>query len=80
LGTRLFERAKATGKLRPDVTFLDVSFLLELIAKSSLGSPERTAELRQRQLAVVVDGLGAVEAEPLPGAPPTWDEQRRRWG
>jgi AcrR family transcriptional regulator len=80
LGTRLFERAKATGKLRPEVTFLDVSFLLELIAKSSLGSPERTAELRQRQLAVVVDGLGAVQAEPLPGAPPTWDEQRRRWG
>jgi AcrR family transcriptional regulator len=80
LGTQLFERARATGKLRADVTFMDVSFLLELIAKSSLDSPERTSELRQRQLAIVIDGLAAVHAEPLPGAPPTWHEQQRRWG
>jgi AcrR family transcriptional regulator len=80
LGTQLFERARATGKLRPDVTFLDISYLLELIAKSSLDTPQRTAELRQRQLAVVIDGLAAVHAEPLPGTSPTWDEQRRRWG
>jgi hypothetical protein len=40
LGTQLIERARATGKLRADVTFMDVSFLLELIAKScwTLGS------------------------------------------
>ena len=72
LGTQLFERARATGKLRADVTFMDVSFLLELIAKSSLDTPERTAELRQRQLAILIDGLAAVHAEPLPGASPTW--------
>jgi AcrR family transcriptional regulator len=80
LGTQLFQRARGTGKLRADVTFLDVSFLLELIAKSSLDTPERTAELRQRQLAILIDGLAAVHAEPLPGASPTWHEQRRRWG
>jgi AcrR family transcriptional regulator len=80
LGTQLFQRAKGTGKLRADVTFMDVSFLLELIAKSSLDTPERTAELRQRQLAILIDGLAAVHAEPLPGASPTWHEQRRRWG
>lgn len=80
LGTQLFDRARATGKLRADVTFLDVSYLLELIARSSLDTRQRTAELRQRQLAVVIDGLAAVHAEPLPGTSPTWDEQRRRWG
>ncbi len=80
LGTQLFERARATGKLRADVTFLDVSFLLELIAKSSLATPQRTAELRQRQLAIFIDGLAAVHAEPLPGTSPIWHEQRSRWG
>lgn len=80
LGTQLFQRARGTGKLRADVTFMDVSFLLELIAKSSLDTPERTAELRQRQLAILIDGLAAVHAEPLPGTSPTWHEQRRRWG
>ncbi|MBJ8345963.1 TetR/AcrR family transcriptional regulator [Antrihabitans sp. YC2-6] len=79
LGVALFEKVSATGKLRAGVTFLDVSYLLELIAKSTLGGPARTAELRMRQLAIIVDGLRADGHDPLPGSAPTWAEQTARW-
>ena len=57
LGTELFERARASGQLRPDVTWLDVEYLMELLARVQLGDASRTAELRQRHLAVILDGL-----------------------
>jgi AcrR family transcriptional regulator len=79
LGDELFERARATGLLRDDVTFLDVGFLLELLADVKLGDADRTAELRQRQLAVIIDGLRSGQHAPLPGKPPTWQEQTERW-
>ena len=37
LGTELFERARASGQLRPDVTWLDVEYLMELLARVQLG-------------------------------------------
>lgn len=79
LGAELFERTRASGAMRDGVTFLDVSYLLELIARSALGSPERTAELRRRQLAVIIDGIKSANTSPLPGQSPTWDEQTARW-
>ena len=79
LGEALFERAQEAKALRPDVTFLDVAFLLEAIATTRLGDPGRTAELRQRQLALIIDGLRSVDSEGLPGSSPTWDEQDARW-
>ena len=79
LGIELFERARATGLLRDDVTYLDVEFLLEFLAGVKLGGAGRTAELRQRHLAVVIDGLRAGGRTPLPGRPPTWEEQTQRW-
>jgi AcrR family transcriptional regulator len=77
--TELFERVKRTGALRPGLTFLDVAFLLELLAKTKLGNQARTAELKQRQLAIIIDGLRAEGASELPGMPPTWREQESRW-
>ena len=65
--------------LRRGLTFLDVAFLLELLAKTRLGDAARTAELRQRQLAIIIDGLSARGAAELPGAPPSWEEQASRW-
>jgi AcrR family transcriptional regulator len=53
----LFERVQRTGALRPGLTFLDVGFLLELLARTKLGDTARTAELKQRQLAIIIDGL-----------------------
>ena len=79
LGIELFERVRATGLLRDDVTYLDVEFLLEFLAGAKLGGGAGTAELRQRHLAVVIDGLRAPGRTPLPGQPPTWEEQTQRW-
>src|SRR5215813_13511458 len=79
LGIELFERVRAAGLLRDDVTYLDVEFLLEFLASVKLGNASRTAELRQRHLAVVIDGLRAGGRTPLPGQPPTWEEQTQRW-
>lgn len=79
LGTTLFERARATGRLRPDITWLDVEYLLEYLARVQLGDASRTAELRQRHLAVIIDGLGSALPTPLRGKPPTWEEQTQRW-
>lgn len=86
LGTRLqavaeevFQRARASGVMRTDVTLLDVSFLLEAIAQVRLGGPERTAELRQRLLALVIDSLRSGATSLLPGKAPTWEEQNQRW-
>ncbi len=79
LAIELFERVRATGVLRGDVTYLDVEFLLEFLASVKLGNASRTAELRQRHLAVVIDGLRTGGRTPLPGEPPTWEEQTQRW-
>jgi AcrR family transcriptional regulator len=79
LAIELFERVRAAGLLRDDVTYLDVEFLLEFLAAVKLGNASRTAELRQRHLAVVIDGLRAPGRTPLPGQPPTWEEQTQRW-
>jgi len=37
LGTELFERARAAGRLRGDITWLDVEYLLEFLARVKLG-------------------------------------------
>ena len=79
LAIELFERVRATGLLRDDVTYLDIEFLLEFLASVRLGNASRTAELRQRHLSVIIDGLRAGGRTPLPGRPPTWEEQTQRW-
>lgn len=79
LGTELLRRAQAAGVVRADVTFLDVGYLLELLSMLRVGDAERTAALRQRHLALIIDGLRAGSPTPLPGGPPTSEEQARRW-
>jgi hypothetical protein len=49
------------------------------LAKTRLGDTARTAELRQRQLAIIIDGQSARGAGELPGTPPSWQEQVSRW-
>jgi hypothetical protein len=79
LGTKLFDRAKATTRLRWGVTFLDLAYLLEQVSSLRSADPARTAELRQRYLTVIIDGVSAPEAPRVPGRAPTWDEQQARW-
>jgi AcrR family transcriptional regulator len=79
LSVQLFDRVRGTGILRPDITYLDIEYLLEFLASVKLGGAERTAELRQRHLSVIIDGLRCGQPTPLPGHPPTWEEQTGRW-
>jgi hypothetical protein len=68
-----------TGALRSDVTHLDIDVLLESLATIKLGNAERSAELRQRHLIVIIDGLSSAHPTPLPGKSPSWEEQSARW-
>ena len=79
LSIELVERVRATGALRADITHLDIDFLLEFLAAVKLGGAERSAELRQRHLTVIIDGLRSDHPTPLPGQSPTWEEQTARW-
>lgn len=79
LGTRLVRRTAAAGALRPGITYVDINLLLELVSTTQVGNPERNAELRQRYLAVIVDGISSRADGALPKRPPTWVEQTARW-
>jgi AcrR family transcriptional regulator len=81
LNVALFERTRAAGVIRPDITVADLGLIFEQIAAVAYGaSPERTATLRQRSLALVMEGL---RADPptidLPGPTVTDDEFAARW-
>ena len=65
--------------LRPGVGAHDLSIVTELVASVKEPGAGRTRELRQRYLAVILDGLRAGHREPLPATPPTWQEISGRW-
>ena len=73
----LFDRV--SGVLRPDVDVHDISVVLEMVAAIKASGRERTRQLRQRYLAVILDGLRARDGEPLAGPSPTWREHSGRW-
>lgn len=77
LSAELFERFAPV--LRPGVEVHDLSLVFELVAAIKLGDPERNAQLRDRYLAAILDGLRAENQEPLPGPPPSWTEINARW-
>ncbi|MER5321849.1 TetR/AcrR family transcriptional regulator [Streptosporangium roseum] len=79
LAERVFDRAARTGALRPDVNVADTSLIFEQLAALHLGDEERTAQIRRRYLALMLDALRLASAPPLPGPPPTAEEVTRRW-
>jgi AcrR family transcriptional regulator len=84
LATRLVDRAHAAGRLRADVVAEDLGYVLEACAATRVAEPERTRRLRQRYLALLLDGMAAdpatdTRADPLPGPPPQPDELNQRW-
>jgi AcrR family transcriptional regulator len=79
LSEELFKRARGSGAMRRDATLLDVGFMLEGIAQVKLGDARRTAELRQRLVALLIDSLRAGAITRLPGRAPSWEEQNARW-
>jgi AcrR family transcriptional regulator len=81
LHEQIVERAHGNGKLRPDVTALDVSWLIEQFARTAppAGAAGEDRMVHERLLAIAIDGLYARRSRPLPGRPPTVAHYVRRW-
>jgi AcrR family transcriptional regulator len=79
LNQRLFERALAAGVIRPDLDVNDLSMVFEQLAAVRLGDEGRTAQLRHRYLALLLEAMHGPPTAPLPGPPPTWRELAGRW-
>jgi AcrR family transcriptional regulator len=79
LNLQLFDRTKAAGVLRPDIAATDMAVIFEQLAAVRLGDPQRTARLRHRYLALVLESLRTRSTVSLPGPAPTWEEINGRW-
>ncbi|MFI9506721.1 TetR/AcrR family transcriptional regulator [Nocardia sp. NPDC052566] len=73
----LVRRAHASGRLRAEVNPQDLGLILESCAAITVPDPTRTAQLRRRTLALLIDGLQADGG--LPGPPPQPGEFAWRW-
>lgn len=72
-------RAHRARTLRPDVTALDVAWLIELFGHRGPARPGTDDDnVRRRLLAIALDGLRARKT-PLPGTPPTAEHYEARW-
>ena len=76
----LLHRTKAAGALREDVEVADLSLLFEALQGIEVAHPQRSGELRQRYLALLLDSLRDASAEALPGPAPSWQEMTSRYG
>lgn len=76
---RLVERAQAAGALRDDVNAHDVVLVLHVLRELRVAHRDRDPGLRQRFTAIVLDGLRADAARPLPAPPATWADVVRAW-
>ena len=88
---QIIARAQRDGSLRADVTPLDVSYLIEAfsrrtpastaLASTALASTAAAEErnVRDRLLAIALDGLRAGGATALPGRPPSQAAYVGRW-
>src|SRR5580692_6882236 len=74
-------RAQRDGSLRPDVTALDVTWLIEQFSRRSpdLAEPAQERNVRSRLVAIALDGLHTGPAEALPGQPPSRASYVNRW-
>jgi AcrR family transcriptional regulator len=76
----LVTRAQRSGGLRPDVTALDIAWLIELFGRHGPAWPDAgEGSVRRRLLAIALDGLRAADAGRLPGPAPSQAQYERRW-
>jgi AcrR family transcriptional regulator len=88
---QIVQRAQDAGVLRPDVTALDIAWLIETLGRSGPAEPaSEDAIIRQRLTAIAIDGLrvpagrrpgrpAAPQTSTLPGPPPSARHYERRW-
>ena len=79
LNDRLLASTREQRAIRGDVTVTDITMILEQVAAIRFGDAERTAQLRQRALALHLDALRCPSPTPLPGPPATGAEIGARW-
>ena len=77
-------RAHSGGRLRADVTALDVSWLIEQFSRRPPDwlepfDPDEERNVRSRLLAIALDGLRAHPGLVLPGRPPSRSRYVNRW-
>lgn len=79
--TRIVRRAHKEGRLRTDVTAVDVNWMIEQFARTAPSAQADDADraIHQRLLAIAIDGLYATNARPLPGPAPTIARYEQRW-
>jgi len=75
----LVDRAAAVGAIREDVTGADLTLIATQIGVLAGTDARRTRELRQRYLALALQGLALTGAQKLPGRPPDADELEAPW-
>lgn len=85
----LVTRAHEAGVLRPDVTPVDISLLIEQLGTSPLLDQlreqgradlvEAARDARMRITAIALDGLRGIQDRPLPGNPPAGELFTERW-
>ena len=69
LMTRIVDRAKESGALRPDFTLEDMAFVTWGIARTVEATAAVRPEAWRRHLALLFDGMRAPTAHPLPEPP-----------
>lgn len=80
LARAIVDRAHAAGVLRPDFLAEDLGLVYEQLAVVRGADDERTAQLRDRCLTLLLDALRAPAAHrPLPGPAPRPGEFAGRW-
>jgi AcrR family transcriptional regulator len=80
LAAALVERAHDAGVMRPGVTPLDVSLLIEQFSRRSPTLPAAEEDnARARLLAIALDGLRPAHTDPLPGRAPSRAAYVARW-
>ena len=76
----MMRRVREAGVVREDLEEGDLAMVFEMLAGLRLGDETRSAELRQRYLSFVLDGMRNPAAHtPLTGRGPADDELSRRW-
>lgn len=74
LTQELLNRTKAAGLIRPEIEVGDLTLLFEQLQSIRVSNETRKNQLRHRYLILMLDGLQAVTAKPLPGPAPNWEE------
>lgn len=75
--SKLVARAQAAGAIRADVGPADVAMLFLGVAHATAVAGDLEAQLRERYVAIILDGLRPLEASELPGQPMSFAQLQR---